>query len=109
MRSRSCVRTHLHTVCRSRTSLGTSFRVGSVWRTGEVTPMSEPNSSVLSRDGRLARTFVALADTMVADFDVIDLLDRLVVAAVDVLDATAAGVFLQRQKGHPYGGGIVGG
>jgi GAF domain-containing protein len=65
-----------------------------------VTLMSEPISPALSRDGRLAQTFVALADTMVADFDFIDLLDRLVVAAVDVLDATAAGLLLDDQRGH---------
>src|SRR4051794_25842380 len=62
--------------------------------------MSEPISSALGRDRRLAETFVALADTMVAEFDVIDLLDRLVTAAVDVLDATAAGLLLDDQRGH---------
>src|SRR4051794_25841356 len=62
--------------------------------------MSEPISSALGRDRRLAETFVALADTMVADFDVIDLLDRLVGAAVDVLGATAAGLLLDDQRGH---------
>ena len=40
-------------------------------------------------DSRLAETFVALADTLVADFDVFELLDRLVSASVGLLDAEA--------------------
>jgi GAF domain-containing protein len=47
-----------------------------------------------SRDSALAEAFVTLADTLVEDFDVVELLHRLVQACVDLLDATAAGLLL---------------
>jgi GAF domain-containing protein len=49
---------------------------------------------VAERAVRVARSFVALADTLVDDFDVIDLLDRLVAECVDLLDVSAAGILL---------------
>jgi transcriptional regulator with GAF, ATPase, and Fis domain len=52
------------------------------------------------RDQRLAEVFVALADTLVDDYDVVDLLDRLTTACVDLLGVTAAGMLLNDQKGH---------
>lgn len=51
-------------------------------------------------DSRLADTFVTLADTLVADFDVFELLDRLVAASVGLLGASAAGLLLDDQRGH---------
>lgn len=48
-------------------------------------------------DGRellLIRAFVGLADTLVDDYDIIDLLDRLVTYSVDLLEAEAAGILL---------------
>lgn len=48
---------------------------------------------------RLAEVFVLLADTLVADFDVADLLDLLVRTCVDVLGATAAGLLLSDHQG----------
>jgi GAF domain-containing protein len=42
----------------------------------------------------VAQSFVALADTLVDDFDVVELLDRLVADCVDLLGASAAGILL---------------
>jgi len=52
-----------------------------------------------SREQLLAATFVDLADTLVADFDVIDFLHTLATRSVDLLDADAAGIMLADQHG----------
>ena len=57
--------------------------------------MSQPE-----REQAVSRAFVALADTLVDDYDIIDLLDRLVAHVVTLLAADAAGILLgdpQRQ------------
>lgn len=51
------------------------------------------------RDERLSSTFVSLADTLVADFDVLDFLGMLAERTVELLDVDAAGVILSDQRG----------
>lgn len=48
----------------------------------------------MTREERLARTLVELADTLVDDFDVVELLGLLVERSVELFDATAAGLVL---------------
>lgn len=48
----------------------------------------------------LSDTFVALADTMVADFDIIDFLQTLTDRSTRLLDASAAGVLLADPRGE---------
>jgi len=52
-----------------------------------------------SREHLLARTFVDLADTLVADFDVVDFLHTLAQRSTELLDASAAGIMLADQHG----------
>jgi GAF domain-containing protein len=53
----------------------------------------------MPREAMLARTFVELADTLVADFDVVELLTLLTDRCVDVLDVGAAGLMLIAPEG----------
>jgi GAF domain-containing protein len=53
----------------------------------------------MPRETLLARTLVELADTLVADFDVVDLLTRLADRCTDVLDVSAAGIMLAGPDG----------
>lgn len=46
------------------------------------------------REDLLARTFVTVADTLVADFDIVDFLTVLTVSCVDLFDLAAAGLML---------------
>ncbi|MGI9093068.1 MAG: GAF domain-containing protein [Mycobacteriales bacterium] len=51
------------------------------------------------RDARIAEAFVTLADTLVADYDVIDLLTTLAERCTQLLDAAAVGIMLSDQRG----------
>jgi GAF domain-containing protein len=51
------------------------------------------------RAAKLAQTFVMLADTLVDDFDVTDLFDRLTGACIELLGAATAGLMLVDQHG----------
>ena len=53
----------------------------------------------MSREALLTRAFVELADTLVADFDVVELLTLLTDGCVDVLDVGAAGLMLAAPEG----------
>ena len=53
----------------------------------------------MPREAMLARTLVELADTLVADFDVVELLTLLADRCVDVLDVDAAGLMLVAPDG----------
>src|ERR1700674_864025 len=53
----------------------------------------------MEREARLIRTLVELADTLVDDFDVVDLLTLLSGRCVEVLDVSAAGIMLVTADG----------
>ena len=59
--------------------------------------MSQPPSG---REQLVSRAFVALADTLVDDYDIIDLLDHLVAYSVELLAADAAGILLADPHGE---------
>jgi GAF domain-containing protein len=52
------------------------------------------------RSALLSERFVALADTLVADYDVVELLEGLVRSCVDLLDVDQGGILLTDQRGH---------
>ena len=54
----------------------------------------------MTREAVLARTMVELADSLVDDFDIVDLLTTLSERCVDVLDIAAAGVMLAAPDGE---------
>jgi hypothetical protein len=51
-------------------------------------------------DGRAWRAFVKVADTLVADFDIIDFLETLAQTGVDLLGVSACGILLADQTGR---------
>jgi transcriptional regulator with GAF, ATPase, and Fis domain len=58
-----------------------------------------PAGSAPTREQQLVRAFVDMADTLVDDYDVVDLLHRLAGYCVSLLGATAAGLLLSDQRG----------
>ena len=53
----------------------------------------------MTREALLTRTLVQLADTLIADFDVVDLLTLLSDRCVEILDVAAAGLMLAAPSG----------
>ena len=70
-----------------------------VLRRNEWKARSDVTTDPMPRESLLALTLVELADTLVADFDVVDLLTLLAARAVEVLDMTAAGLMLAAPDG----------
>jgi GAF domain-containing protein len=62
--------------------------------------LSPERQYLMNREQRLARVFVELADTLVDDFDVLDLLHTLCERSVELLEADAAGLILADQRGR---------
>src|ERR1700738_2730238 len=56
--------------------------------------VSRREADVATRDDVLARTFVDVADTLVADFDLVDFLTVLTIRCVELFDLAAAGLML---------------
>jgi hypothetical protein len=57
-------------------------------------PRYATRSDLVNKYALLAEQYVMLADTLVDDFDVVEVLNRLVRACVDLLDVSAAGLLL---------------
>ena len=55
--------------------------------------------SELTREAKLLETFAKLADTLVDDFDVVDMLQMLVDTSIEVFPVGAAGILLADQSG----------
>jgi GAF domain-containing protein len=62
--------------------------------------MSERRGSPSSTEADLARTLIAFADTLVAEFDIVELLTRLADSCVAVLNVDAAGIMLAAPGGE---------
>ncbi len=53
-----------------------------------------------TREELLAATFLQLADTLVEDFDIVELLTMLTDRCVELLDAAASGIMVTNPRGH---------
>lgn len=62
--------------------------------------MTQPTASQATREALVSRTFLQLADTLVADFDIIDLLTILADRCLELVDADAAGILLVDADGN---------
>src|ERR1700730_13114966 len=62
------------------------------------TPVAKRRRHMAEQSG-LAKTLVELADTLVADFDVVDFLHTLVLRCTELFDAAEAGLMLADQRG----------
>jgi GAF domain-containing protein len=66
---------------------------------GEAPPARAPSGGE-KREQAVASTFVTLAEALVDDYDIVDLLDRLVHGCVALLGVSAAGLLLKDQKAN---------
>ncbi len=55
---------------------------------------------MLDREGHLIRVFVSMADTLVSNFDVVDLFHELVVSSTELLDVEQAGLLVVDADGE---------
>ncbi len=62
--------------------------------------MNSPSFSEPTREAQIVQTIVALTDTLVADFDIIDSLTALTARCVELLDTAACGILLADAEGH---------
>ncbi len=58
------------------------------------------SASPSPKDRQLSAVFVALADSLVTDYDVVDLMHQLTTTCVNVLNCDAAGLLLADPEGH---------
>ena len=65
-----------------------------------MTDRSPDRARSVQRSAELAERFVILADTLVDDFDVVDLMSQLVDTCVELLGSDAAGLLLRDPRGH---------
>src|SRR5437868_11352175 len=80
--------------------LRTTDGVAILIRRPRVACWNEEESLEMTREADLVRSLVNLADTLVADYDVAELLTRLADQCVHVLGASAAGVMLANASGE---------
>jgi transcriptional regulator with GAF, ATPase, and Fis domain len=62
--------------------------------------MSTRKVDQMTRESLVSQTFLQLADTLVADFDIIDLLTMLAGRCVELIDVDAAGILLADADGN---------
>jgi transcriptional regulator with GAF, ATPase, and Fis domain len=65
-----------------------------------MTLMTQRTANQATREALVSRTFLQLADTLVADFDIIDLLTILADRCLELVDADAAGILLVDADGN---------
>ena len=61
--------------------------------------MNQPTNTEPPRESQIVRIFLELADTLVADFDIIDSLTGLTTRCVEILDIAAVGILLADADG----------